>query len=227
MGDREQEETRLTLEGLADIDAGRVVDHSLVQAWADTLNSDCPQPPPASKNGTELISKDIVSSSGMSITASERETNVFPATLPGHIEEIRALFLEYGNSLGFSLCFQSFDEEVKTLPGAYGPPDGQLLLAHCDNRAAGCIALRKLAPGICEMKRLYVRPDYRGLGFGRKLVERLIADARAIGYERMRLDTVKSAMKDAIALYRTLGFREIAPYSSIPIESALWLVLLL
>jgi putative acetyltransferase len=156
---------------------------------------------------------------------SHSHLELIPAALPEHIEEARTLFLEYANSLGFNLCFQSFDEELKSLPGAYGPPDGRLLLVHCGDRAAGCIALRKLAPGICEMKRLYVRPDYRGWGLGRKLVERLIADARAIGYERMRLDTVESAMKDAIALYRRIGFKEIAPYSSIPIGSALWMEL--
>jgi putative acetyltransferase len=142
------------------------------------------------------------------------------ATLPEHIGQVRALFLEYGSSLDFSLCFQSFDEEVKNLPGAYGPPSGVLLLAHCADHAAGCIALRKLEAGICEMKRLYVRPGDRGRGLGRMLVERLIAEARVIGYERMRL-----AMKDAIALYRQMGFQEIAPYSSIPVESALWMEL--
>lgn len=153
--------------------------------------------------------------------------DLIPATLPEHIEQVRALFLEYGESLGFSLCFQSFDEELKNLPGAYAPPSGRLLLARSADQAAGCIALRKLDTGICEMKRLYVRPDYRGLGLGRMLVERLIAEARAIGYERMRLDTIASAMQDAIALYRRMGFQEIAPYSSIPIESALWMELLL
>ena len=152
---------------------------------------------------------------------------MIPATLPEHIEQVRALFLEYGESLGFSLCFQSFDEELKNLPGAYAPPSGRLLLARSAGHAAGCIALRNLDTGICEMKRLYVRPDYRGLGLGRMLVERLIAEARAVGYERMRLDTIASAMKDAIALYRRMGFQEIAPYSSIPIESALWMELLL
>jgi len=155
------------------------------------------------------------------------QVDLIQATLPEHIEQARNLFLEYGRSLGFSLCFQSFDEELKTLPGAYGPPSGRLLLARYADHAAGCIALRKLEAGICEMKRLYVRPDDRGRGLGRMLVERLIAEARAIGYERMRLDTIESAMKDAVALYRRMGFKEIAPYSAIPLESALWMELLL
>jgi len=159
------------------------------------------------------------------------QIDLIQATLPEHIEQVRGLFLEYGSSLGFSLCFQSFDEELKSLPGAYGPPSGRLLLARYQGpygeHAAGCIALRKLQAGVCEMKRLYVRPGDRGLGLGRMLVERVIADARAIGYERMRLDTVASAMQDAMALYRRMGFREIPPYSAIPIESALWMELLL
>jgi putative acetyltransferase len=158
-------------------------------------------------------------------TSTDGQIDLLQATLPEHIEEARSLFLEYGSSLGFSLCFQSFDEELKGLPGAYGPPSGRLLLARYADHAAGCIALRKLEAGICEMKRLYVRPGHRGRGLGRVLVERLIAEARAIGYERMRLDTIESAMKDAIALYRRVGFREIAPYSAIPIESALWMEL--
>jgi len=155
------------------------------------------------------------------------QIDLLQVTLPEHIEQARSLFLEYGRSLGFSLCFQSFDEELRSLPGAYGPPSGRLLLARYADHAAGCIALRQLQAGICEMKRLYVRPEDRGLGLGRILVERMIAEARSIGYERMRLDTIASAMKDAIALYRRLGFVEIAPYSSIPIESALWMELLL
>jgi ribosomal protein S18 acetylase RimI-like enzyme len=155
------------------------------------------------------------------------QIELFQATLPEHIEQARALFLEYGSSLGFSLCFQSFDEELKNLPGAYAPPSGRLLLAQCGDHAGGCIALRRIEAGICEMKRLYVRPGDRGLGLGRMLVELLIAEARVIGYQRIRLDTVGSAMQDAIALYRRVGFKEIAPYSKIPIESALWMELLL
>ncbi len=159
------------------------------------------------------------------------QVDLIQATLPEHIEQARTLFLEYGSSLGFSLCFQNFDEELKSLPGAYSPPRGRLLLARYSGRdqdhVAGCIALRPLQAGICEMKRLYVRPSDRGKGLGKILVDRLIAGARAIGYQRMRLDTIASAMKDAIALYRRMGFQEIAPYSAIPLESALWMELLL
>jgi len=163
----------------------------------------------------------------MTTSAEGKPIDLIQATLPEHIEQARELFLEYGKSLGFSLCFQSFDEELKNLPGAYGLPNGRLLLARHGDHAAGCIAMRKLEDRICEMKRLYVRPEDRGKGLGRMLVERLIAEARAAGYQRMRLDTVESAMKDAVVLYRRIGFREIAPYSSIPIESALWMELLL
>jgi putative acetyltransferase len=157
----------------------------------------------------------------------KRQFDLIQATLPAHIDQARVLFLEYGRSLDFSLCFQSFDEEMRNLPGAYGPPTGRLLLAMDADRAAGCIAFRKLEPGICEMKRLYVRPEDRGYGLGRLLADRLIAEARTLGYERMRLDTIASAMKDAVALYRRLGFKEIPPYSSVPIESALWMELAL
>ena len=159
--------------------------------------------------------------------APDGRAELIQATLPEHIEQARVLFLEYAKSLGFSLCFQSFDEELRNLPGAYAPPTGRLLLAHYDNQAAGCVALRKLEANICEMKRLYLRPAYRGKGLGRILVERVIAEARGIGYERMRLDTVASSMRDAVELYRKLGFKEIAPYRANPIEGALYLELLL
>ncbi|MBI3478515.1 MAG: GNAT family N-acetyltransferase [Acidobacteria bacterium] len=149
------------------------------------------------------------------------------ATSAEEISEVRQLFLEYAESLGFSLCFQGFDEEVKNLPGAYAPPRGRLLLASLNGQAAGCIALRELEPAICEMKRLYVRSDFRGKSVGRVLVDGIIAEAQSIGYERMRLDTIGSSMQDAIALYRRRGFREIAPYRTNPIEGALYLELLL
>jgi len=159
--------------------------------------------------------------------APEGRAELIQASLPEHIEQTRALFLEYAASLGFSLCFQSFDEELKSLPGAYAAPSGRLLIAQCEQQAAGCVALRKLEDNICEMKRLYVRPAYRGHGLGRILVERVIAEARAIGYERMRLDTVASSMQDAVELYRRMGFEEIAPYRANPIAGALYMELLL
>jgi putative acetyltransferase len=142
-----------------------------------------------------------------------------------HIAAIRELFLEYANSLGFSLCFQSFDQELAALPGDYAPPDGRLLLATSSGQPAGCVALHKLAPEICEMKRLYVRPQFRGKGLGRELAEKIIAEARDVGYKRLRLDTVEPVMKTAVAVYRQLGFCEIPPYRPNPIAGALYMEL--
>lgn len=147
------------------------------------------------------------------------------ATSPGQITQARGLFLEYAQSLGFSLCFQSFDKELAALPGDYAPPDGRLLLAEIDGQLAGCVALHKLESKICEMKRLYLRPQFRGKGLGRALAETVIAEARAIGYECMRLDTVEPIMKDAVAMYRRLGFKEIAPYCPNPIQGAMYMEL--
>ncbi len=146
------------------------------------------------------------------------------------IAQARELFLEYAQSLGFSLCFQNFDQELAGLPGDYAPPDGRLLLAEYEGQLAGCVALHKLTlqnvdDGICEMKRLYLRPQFRGKGLGRILAERVIAEARQIGYRRMRLDTVEPVMKDAVAMYRRFGFREIAPYRTNPIAGALYMEL--
>ena len=147
------------------------------------------------------------------------------ATSTADIALVRELFLEYAQSLGFSLCFQSFDKELAGLPGDYAPPDGRLLLVKCDGETAGCVALHKLSPGICEMKRLYLRPAFRGKGLGRAMAERVISEARTIEYERMRLDSVEPVMKDAVGLYRRLGFKEIAPYCTNPIEGALYMEL--
>lgn len=141
------------------------------------------------------------------------------------IAAVRELFLEYANSLGFSLCFQSFDQELAALPGDYAPPDGRLLLATRSGQPAGCVALHKLASEICEMKRLYVRPQFRGKNLGRELAEKIISEARDIGYKRLRLDTVEPVMKTAVAMYRQLGFREIPPYCPNPIEGALYMEL--
>ena len=143
------------------------------------------------------------------------------------VSAIRELFLEYANSLNFSLCFQSFEQELAGLPGVYAPPDGRLWLAACGSRAAGCVALHPLERGICEMKRLYVRPQFRGKGLGRVLAERVLDDARKIGYHRLRLDTVEPVMGNAVALYRKLGFTPIAPYRQKPMEGALYMELVL
>jgi putative acetyltransferase len=141
------------------------------------------------------------------------------------IARIRELFLEYAQSLGFSLCFQGFDQELAGLPGDYAPPPGRLLLMECQEQPAGCVALHRLETGICEMKRLYVRPGFRGKGLGRVLAERILSEARGIGYDRLRLDTVEPVMKSAVAMYRLLGFSEIAPYRANPIEGALYMEL--
>src|SRR6201997_5613760 len=146
---------------------------------------------------------------------------ILQAESDSQIASIRELFLEYAQSLGFSLCFQSFDQELAGLPGDYAPPDGRLLLAEYDGQFAGCVALHKLDERICEMKRLYLRPAFRGKGLGRILTERILQEARSIGYQTLRLDTVEPVMKDAVAMYRRLGFREIAPYRANPIEGAL------
>jgi ribosomal protein S18 acetylase RimI-like enzyme len=144
---------------------------------------------------------------------------------PQQIAQARELFLEYAQSLGFSLCFQNFDQELAGLPGDYAPPTGRLLLAEYDGQLAACIALHKLGPDICEMKRLYLRPQFRGKGLGRALAERIISEARAVGYRHMRLDTVEPVMRDAVAMYRKLGFKEVASYRANPIAGALYMEL--
>lgn len=149
---------------------------------------------------------------------------IIPVTSRKHIEIVRELFKEYADSLSFSLCFQDFDKELAELPGEYAPPDGRLLLAIYENKIAGCVALRKITDEICEMKRLYVRPEFRGRGIGRKLSVAIIEEAKKIGYKRMRLDTIPS-MKEAINLYKSLGFKEIEPYRYNPIEGAMFMEL--
>lgn len=139
----------------------------------------------------------------------------------GHVDSIRALFLEYAASLGFELCFQGFDQELATLPGRYAPPQGRLLLARVDGHDAACVALRPLEEGVCEMKRLYVRPAWRSHGLGRLLAQRIVDEGRAAGYARMRLDTVDT-MGAAIRLYQQLGFVPIAPYCYNPLPNALY-----
>jgi len=154
-----------------------------------------------------------------------RGFSVSHADSSAQIAQARELFLEYAQSLGFSLCFQNFDQELAGLPGDYASPEGRLLLAECGGSLAGCVALHKIEAGICEMKRLYLRPQFRGRGLGRILAEKIIAEARQMGYRRMRLDTVGPVMKDAVAMYRKLGFKEIAAYRPNPMAGTIYMEL--
>ena len=138
----------------------------------------------------------------------------------------RELFREYQQGLGVSLCFQGFERELEQLPGDYARPRGRLLLARIAGEPAGCVALRGLEGGAGEMKRLYVRPAYRGMGIGRMLAECVIDEARALGYRALKLDTLP-AMGEAQALYRELGFVDTEPYNDNPIEGARFLALVL
>lgn len=152
--------------------------------------------------------------------------DIHDAHLAEFTDRIRALFREYAAGLGHDLCFQSFDRELAELPGRYAPPGGVLLIAVDAGRDAGCVGLRDLGQGICEMKRLYVRPKYRRSGLGRRLCAELIARARRAEYQAMRLDTLAS-MTPAITLYRQLGFRSIPAYYDNPIPGAVYLELAL
>jgi len=150
---------------------------------------------------------------------------IIQATSKTEIQQARGLFEEYAAWLEFSLCFQNFDRELAGLPGYYAPPTGRLLLAIEDGRLMGCIALRELKATTCEMKRLFLRPDFRGRGLGRLLVERIIQEAREIGYKEMCLDTLPGKMDKAIALYKSIGFKEIEPYYNNPVAGATFMEL--
>src|SRR5215813_3184972 len=155
---------------------------------------------------------------------------IIQAETPEQIAIAREMMLEYATWLEFNLCFQGFEEEMRTLPGKYAPPAGRLLLALWEEKPAGMIALRPLAeqgPAVCEMKRLFVRQEFRGHGIGRALAERVIAEAAEMGYERMRLDTIPGKMDSAIAMYREMGFAEIAPYYKTPVSQTLFMELAL
>ncbi|MGH9967978.1 MAG: GNAT family N-acetyltransferase [Pyrinomonadaceae bacterium] len=152
---------------------------------------------------------------------------VVQAQSPEDIQRARGLFEEYAAGLGISLCFQNFDQELQELPGDYAPPSGRLLLGVEGDQLAGCVALRSLGEGTCEMKRLYLRPDFRGKGLGRELTQTIINEARQVGYQRMRLDTLPGKMDKAIAMYRSFGFKEIQPYYENPVEDATFMELAL
>ena len=137
---------------------------------------------------------------------------------------VRTLFREYSDALGVDLCFQGFEQELAGLPGKYASPEGRLYIAFVGDQPGGCVGLRKIAEGIAEMKRLYVRPLFRGQGIGRQLVLALVKDCRQLGYSRMRLDTLPS-MKRALELYRAMGFRPIDPYTENPVPGAMFLEL--
>src|SRR5579872_1604535 len=171
------------------------------------------------------INRTVASAS--SVPSVVKDFVVMQAESSSQIMQARELFLEYAQSLGFSLCFQNFDKELAGLPGDYAPPEGRLLLVEYAGQLAGCVALHKLDSNICEMKRLYLRPQFRGKGLGRALAEKIIADARQIGYQRMRLDTVEPVMRDAVAMYRRLGFNEIPAYRPNPNAGTLYMELLL
>ena len=145
---------------------------------------------------------------------------IVPARSAAEIDSVRHLFREYSELVAEALCFQGFDEELAALPGAYVPPGGALLLARAPDADAGCVALRPLSGGDCEMKRLYVRPGYRGTGLGRRLTEAVLAEARRSGYRRIVLDTLPK-LREAIAMYRGMGFRESAPYLACPTPGAI------
>jgi len=159
------------------------------------------------------------------MAASTQTIEINRATAPAQIAEIRALFLEYAQSLAFSLCFKSFDTELAQLPGKYAPPNGTLLLATVNGHAAGCCGLQRLGQDTCEMKRLYVRSHFRGMGVGHRLAEQIIAEAIILGYDHMRLETIAGKMDAAIHVYRQLGFREIAAYRANAIPGALYMEL--
>ena len=147
------------------------------------------------------------------------------ATTPEDLAQVRRLFRAYADWLGVDLCFQGFERELAELPGAYAPPAGRLLIARVGSDVVGCVGLRPLEPGVCEMKRLWVEPGFGGHGIGRALAERIVAAAREIGHERMRLDTIPGRMPAAQHLYAALGFREIPAYYHNPLDGVVMLEL--
>lgn len=151
-----------------------------------------------------------------------RQVELMYATEPVMFEEAKHLFQEYAETLDVDLSFQNFEEELRTLPERYGPPDGIVILAYADGRSAGCAALHMLTREVCEMKRLYVRDEYRGLGIGSKLIEKILEEASAREYRYIRLDTLPTMAK-AQKLYESFGFYDIEPYVYNPVPGTRYL----
>jgi len=150
---------------------------------------------------------------------------ILEVNTPELINETKHLFREYEKWLNISLCFQGFEEEVNTLPGKYAPTDGRLYIVKYDSKYSGCIALRKIEDGVCEMKRLYLKEELRGKGIGNILVSKIIQDAKEIGYKIMRLDTIKEKMPKAVEIYMKHGFVETEPYYHNPNPHTLFMEL--
>ena len=153
------------------------------------------------------------------------ECTLREASTPADVDQVRRLFRAYADWLAVDLCFQGFERELAELPGCYAPPAGRLLVAQVGGEVVGCVGLRPLEPGACEMKRLWVEPGFAGRSIGRALAEKVIAAARTIGYRRMRLDTIPARMPAAQHLYRALGFHEIPPYYHNPLPGVVMLEL--
>lgn len=151
-------------------------------------------------------------------------TDIQPARFPDDLDVVRAVFREYADSLGIDLSFQSFDEELAALPGKYAPPGGTILLARNEAHVIGCVALRAFEYDVCEMKRLYVRPEGRGQQLGRRLAQAIVRAAKDAGYRKMRLDTLPT-MQSAQRLYASMGFRPISAYVFNPVEGTQFLEL--
>jgi putative acetyltransferase len=154
------------------------------------------------------------------------DINIIPADFSKHLLLIKSLFEEYASTLGFSLDFQNFADEINTINIMYSPPEGNVYLAFADQTPAGCIAVRKLEKNICEMKRLYVKPKYRGFGIGKSLAQKSIQFAKESDYKLIKLDTVRS-MSEAIGMYKKMGFIQTAPYNSNPLPDAVFFTLYL
>ena len=150
------------------------------------------------------------------------QTEIVEATSAEDYTAGRTLIGEYAAALGVDLCFQNFSEEIANLPKSYGPPHGCLLLARINGEKVGCVAVRRQGAAVCEMKRLYVKPQYRGAGLGRRLAESAIGHAQHLGYIRMVLDTLPS-MTEARSLYRSFGFEEVEAYYRNPLGGVRYL----